>query len=363
MKVAILTFQNALNYGAILQAYALQQAINKLGGDCEIIDYQCSYINEHYKTIRFDNCKNIKKILVSASKIPFRQIRKNRFKNFSNTYVKLTASVDNDKIIDLNNNFDKFVVGSDQVWNYKLTGNDSHFFLDFVDDKKKYSYAACFGFDEIPDNLKQDYFSCLKHFSEFSVRDVTSENILMNLFNGQKKVSVNVDPTLLLTKQDWENLSLDKSSDDYILIYSLNPRVLMDDLAKEMMIKENCKVYYICNDIYEYAKIPKEYKKIFSPNPKEFLSLFYNAKYVLTNSFHGTVFSILFHKRFFSEVNYGTHINHRINDLLNSLNLANRIIHKNLDYSTNVIDYEKVDFNLKSMREKSLEYLKKSVLK
>ena len=153
MKVGILTYHDTTNYGAAFQAFALQKKIEELGCDCEIIDYKCKAVTERYEIkspFKSSNIKQcIKRILTNKNnrnlKLKFETFYKRYQKRSDKTYYKNTIS-------ETNNIYDKFIVGSDQVWNLRLSGEDTTYMLDFVkDDSKKYSYAASFGYSKIPD--------------------------------------------------------------------------------------------------------------------------------------------------------------------------------------------------------------------
>lgn len=360
MKVAIITFHRATNYGAVLQAYALQEAVRQCGHECSILDYFCPTMEEYTAAFNmFEKEHKIKNYIVAGIKVPFRFIRKKRFQDFCKTYLRLSRPVKN--LNEVSGVYDSFITGSDQVWNDYLTGNDMTYFLDFVNsDNKKNSYAACFGYESLPENLEKSYKKYLVKFNDISVRDETSKKIVRELVGDEKAVSVAVDPTLLWTEEFWKKFRRENQRGKYILVYSLNREIGLMKCAKELSEKYSMEILYICNDIFEVKK-HSYVKHIFSPKPEEFISLIANAEYVITNSFHGTVFSLIFHREFYCEIQYGDKRNKRIEDLLEKVGCTNRIMTSEgeFDEKNNIIQWNVVDDRIANMRKNSLEYLKK----
>ena len=218
-KTATITFHKAVNYGAILQAYALQRSILKLGIDNDIIDYDCKLISNVYKLI---NIKSVKSFIKSLIAFRIYYYKKNKFKSFIKKYIILTNPVTKDilKSEEFNNKYDFFITGSDQVWNYEITNLDDAYFLNFVKDESKVkSYAASFGISCIPENLRLKYKNYLKRFSSILVREKTGAKLIENLID--KKVNIVLDPVLLLNKNEWNEIifktKFDDIKDKYIL--------------------------------------------------------------------------------------------------------------------------------------------------
>lgn len=358
MKVAIITFHRAINYGAVLQAYALQEAIRKKGHDCIILNYFCPTMEAYTAPFNmFEKEPNIKNYIIAGIKTPFRLIRKIRFYNFSKKYMRLSKPIKN--LHEMDFDYDCFITGSDQVWNDYLTGNDMSYFLDFVNlDNKKMSYAACFGYELLPEELKKNYKMYLSKFNKISVRDEVSKKIIHELLRDKKEIFVTVDPTLLWTGDFWGKFRKSNSKGKYILIYSLNQEIGLMKCARELSEKYSMDILYICNDIFEIKKY-SYVKHIFSPKPEDFLSLIANAEYVVTNSFHGTVFSLVFHRKFYCETQYGSKKNKRIEDLLEKIGCTDRIINNmgEVKEQNDMICWKTIDDKIESMRNDSLEYL------
>ena len=357
MKVGIVTFHRAVNYGAVLQAYALQKAVEQLGNDCVILDYFCPEMEKYTKAFSMFNKKHIiKNYIIACVKAPFRKIRKRKFTAFCKKYLVLSEHIHN--LQEEANRFDCFIAGSDQIWNDYLTGNDLTYFLKFVkDNHKKVSYAACFGMQSIPKSLQEQYKCQLAQFERISVRDETSKQLIEGLLGAGKEISIVADPTLLFGADFWSSFQSTNHEGRYVLVYSLNPEIGLMECAKKLRDKYGLKIIYICNDILEVKKY-SYVKHLLSPTPEKFVSLIANANYVVTNSFHGTVFSIIFHKNFYCETNYGDKRNKRIEDLLEEVHCLDRIMNGEGMVQEKEIDWEVVDEAIEQIRQKSISYLK-----
>lgn len=345
-KINTLTFHNAINYGAVLQAYALVKKIGDLGYDNVFLyDYRNSHIAESYRY--FKKTKSLKSMAVQFATLPLKCIKHHKFNKFIRNYIPLTKDVSQD---------DMFIVGSDQVWNYRASDFDKTFFLDFVNNKtNKFSYAASFGFSKIPENLEEEYKTLLEQFEMISVREKTGQKMIESLLNIDAPLVL--DPVMLIDKGDWAEIAGHRN-DKYILLYLMTKTPSIVEFAKKLSKKTGLKVYYI-ND-YEISQDPDFVIKR-TVGPKEWLNLFCGASYVVTNSFHGTAFSIVFNKNFFVELLPDTFdVNSRLTDVLNIFGLYERVINTRDDsYVFDDIDFDCVNEILKEQRELSEEYLNK----
>lgn len=359
MKIGILTFQQAINYGAVLQLYALQKIIQKLGADPEVINYISPKLKNDYKIIRRND--GLRNLLASIFCAKAFCERKRRFKVFEKKYLNLTNELYSKRDLSrICNKYDYLITGSDQVWNYTITNTDFTYMLDFVEDSnKKISYAASFGVAQIPDKLKIWYKNLLQDFKAISVREKQGKAIIKSLCN--KEVSVVLDPTFLLTKEDWKKLNTcDTKNKKYILVYCLRRSDLLNEFAEKLKIKTGFKIIVLnprTKKIYSQSSA-------YSAGPEEFIGLFMNAEYVLTNSFHGTAFSINFNKNFLVDLDINSTVstNSRLLNILSLLGLEDRII-DNIDIEKMYqdIDYSKVNTILDEERRKSINYLKMSL--
>ncbi len=358
-KVGILTFHRAINYGAVLQAYALNESIKNIGYAPVTIDYKNPHIEKIYDPIHF-NYRSLKSFIGGVLTYNRRQKKKKSFEDFRTKFFVLDQISDlyDKKYIKHLNLYKKFLTGSDQVWNYAHTQFDKAYFLDFISDSsKKNSYAASFGFDWIPVEYVADYKKLLEDFNHISVREEQGAAIIKRLLN--RKAEVVLDPTMLLSKNDWVKISEDyrREKRDYILIYQVATSQSLLDFAVNLSKETNREIICISDALRKRIKATY----VAGVGPQEFLGLLKNAKYIITNSFHGTAFSINFNKLFFVEMlPPPAKVNSRLENILDTFNLRSRqIINGNNDNIFNEIDYTTVNKKLELERQRSLNYLKR----
>ncbi len=216
-KTATITFQNANNYGALLQTYALHKCLINLGVHNQVLNYKCDYMGKPYGIAALKR-KGLIRFFLGIAYYIFRLPRRAKFAEFRSR-INYTKILKRDDLFDLNQKYDFFISGSDQVWNDGISNLDPSFFLDFVKSReKKLSYAASFGFEEISENLKSKYKKLLHDFSSYNMREESGVNIISKLFN--KKANLVLDPTLLLTKKDYDEITnLPNIKEKYILVY------------------------------------------------------------------------------------------------------------------------------------------------
>lgn len=343
-----LTYHSASNYGAVLQTYALQNHITKIFKKNNInIDYKIiNYISDK-RNIEENPYSNIlKKIIKKIILKNGIEKKQKKFKKFRENYLKLSKKVTNTNELQ-QLTADYYMVGSDQVWNTNLNVFDSSYLLDFVKSGKKISYAASCGVkkEKINGDYKNIVIKNINEFSNISVRDEYSKKFIKKILNKDTDISINIDPTLLLDKNEWSLManSVDRVvKDDYIfvylIVYSSNEELVeyynyIQNFAK----KNNLKVVIVLPNLkvdYKFNFIKK-----YDSGPLEFLNLIYNAKYVFSTSFHGTVFSLIFNKKFYC---FNANKDERIRSLLNHSNLMSQDISvKNDIYKLNdEISYE-----------------------
>jgi hypothetical protein len=352
-KIGILTFHNASNYGAILQAYALQRVLQSHTSKytVEIIDYQNVEIDRTKRIYLVMGQPNMKNIVAALLNIPCRWQKEKGIRIFEKKYFNLSQRVNAATISQIKSNYQKVIVGSDQVWNYKLTANDNEYYLP-GDYPEKYSYAASMGNDKTFDNTRKQE---LQDFMKISVREKEAQEFIEN--NAGIKTEVVCDPTILIETSEWKSLLPERiNQDKYILIYSINPDINLMKFAYKIKKAISYHIKYISMNALDRLKI-KSVQYEMSPSPEMFLHLISNADIVLTNSFHGTVFSILFKKRFWVETDYIKFQNNRVNDLLTNLGLENRVICDNTEFDQEDIDWDKVDKHLAAMRKTSMQFI------
>lgn len=319
-KIGIMTFHKAINYGAILQTYALNAFLNKNNFFCETIDYNCDYITNEYKLVKF-NLKNIKGSINTAINIFNNISRKSKFNKFTNENIKIsTKKYNKNNIHESNKYYDCFITGSDQVWNINLC-KDDNYYLPFVSQKEKIAYAASFGnVDIIKDNTKLIEDN-LKNFKAVFVREKSAEKELNSKYNIP---SVNVvDPTFLLNEEEWGKLvTNDFKGEKYILMYVLHEESAYD-IAKKISEEKKIPVYIITQS--RKKRINGKY--IRNAGPNDFIDLIKNSEYVVTDSFHGTALSIIFRKNLKVVLKKkNVYLNDRLLSILNNFNLNECIV-------------------------------------
>lgn len=359
MKVGILTFHNAINYGAVLQAYALQQTVVALGAECEIIDYRCPAVEKQYRRKKIKECANWKVYVNDILSLHRLDKKKEAFHNFISQNLILSDRAEN-----VSEKYDAVIVGSDQVFNPKNTDGDSMYLLDFNGKAKKIAYAASIGNNAFL-NLWQgkynvDYKTLLGAFSAISFREKEATDFVTELLG--KTYRTVLDPVLLAGNPLWERFDKIHPEEEYAFVYNLGNIPLLVDFVHNLHKKTGLKVCVVNKDIKGDILLRK-YSNVSSVSPEDFLRMLSGAKYVVTDSFHGTAFSILFRKNFYSVVNPGKdNTNSRINCLLSELNLDNRIVSSlegaGLDVITN---YDEAERKIQDMRNDSLAWLKSAL--
>ncbi len=353
VDVITMTFHQSDNYGAILQAYALQTKIKEMGYSTKILDYYSVGVGRWNEQVKI----NLKKISVKNIKESIWQfiIRKKRdnFEEFR-CKLELTTKYSETTISSASNEGKIFIVGSDQVWNCDCTDGDLHYMLNFVQGNyRKNSYAASFGYDYISEKYEKKVRRLLFDFAKISVREKQGSVLVSKLIN--KEVPVVLDPVFLLDKVQWMKI-MTPINKKYIFVYQAEKSTSLIQYAK--LLARNKKLpIYVVSTVFKgsYGKNIKNYS---ASGPKLFLSLLNGADTVVTNSFHGTAFSILFHKDFYVEPLKNNNTNSRINNILEMLDLTERIIDEKFDKNiTAKIDYSSVEKKIKQMKTNSIEYL------
>lgn len=354
--IGIITFHRAKNYGAVLQAYALCKYLNDNDIKAEVIDYYSPFIMDFYNPYNKLNKRLLKNILL----FPFIKKKYRNFDIFIKKNIKLSRKVDNfSQLEKLSVNYQYLLTGSDQVWNNHWTGFDKNYFLEFCPDYKKNSYAASFGFSKIPDDLKDEYYRLLSSFNRISVREAQGNKIIEDLLGYQ--VEIMPDPVCLIEKDVWKNLYRKKIGKPYLLLYTLENSVEIINFAKEIAKKENLDIRFICDTvIHKHDFIYESYI-----SPERFVSLFFNAKYIITNSFHGTMFSIIFNKNFFIKLQTNKNApNSRLIQLIDKYGLNDLVLGTDISYEKYMENLSKINWNrinniLNDEKQRASDYLLK----
>lgn len=354
MRIGVLTFSNALNLGAALQAFSLQKTLEQMGHDTDLIDYQCPAIDAMHKllpvlkaglTVKARIYNLIYNLVFFPRRLNYKRFQRGLKK--SKKYSRETISASNGV-------YDVFITGSDQVFNLKLTGNDSSYYLDFVQSGKKVSYAASLGV-YLPER-KQDYQNYLKSFDHLSVR----ENASAQLFQQEMGIAAEVvpDPVFLHTSEEWKALLgiREKKREKYILVYSLVEDKGLYEIANKIAKEKGYQIYVITKALRPMGKADKYLR---NAGPYEFVELMAGAEYVVTNSFHGTAFSLIFKKQF--TVLLPQTVPDRIENLLRAVNLLERAISTVKDIPGSGINYAEIEDLIDRMKETGIDYLENAI--
>jgi hypothetical protein len=361
VKVGILTFHRANNYGAVLQAYALQETIQQLGHEVEIIDYKQEYIESKYRKVRL-NAKSIVSLVRSlvSTVLHYQEFsqRERNFNSFRNNNLTLSKT-SYDKSSEIQG-FDALISGSDQVWNPKATGYDKTFFLDAIESAiNKISYAASIGRDYITEKEKNFILNNIANFDSISVREESAKRIVSSLTD--KDIARVLDPTLLADQKIWDKFISKNEYGDYLLVYSVGPLNNLLEIVKETSLKLGIRVLFITEKKIKTSSNQVHLKGV---SPEKLLTLIYNAKFIVTNSFHGTAFSLIFNKNFFTIPHKDSGA--RMIELLSLFNLSKLLVTNKNEISellTYSINYDEINEILRQEKNKSLKYLESSLSK
>ncbi len=349
-KIGVVTLQGNYNFGNRLQNYALLKVLKDMGFDAyNIID------NNIILTF-----KNIIKKIIKGNQKGFDKNRQSNFKKFSNKMKEIKCLYYTNKCKmprNIESEFYRFIVGSDQVWNFdkKVV---SKYMLDFTNTDKKISYAASFGKSQVDKKLYSDLERGLNDFNFISVREEEGKKIIEDIIK-RRDIEVLIDPTMLLSISEWNKVAQKPkqySGEKYILNYFLG------DLSEEkkneidrIAIENNCDVINILDKNSKY----------YDCGPSEFVFLIKNAFFVCTDSFHSAVFSFLYDKSFIifdREQKNIENMNSRLNTLINKFNLENRYFTGKITENNLHHDYTKSFEILEKERKKSYSFLSNALL-
>lgn len=353
MKIGILNFHRALNYGAVLQCYGLQETLKSLGHDVSVIDYRPQIIeqgNRKYFNLSYlKECKFILfiKSFIATILLLFKKTKAIKsFDNFLNRYLNVSKPVitlDNVKLLD---KYDIIFVGSDQVWSEKIIGIDDIFLGNFKREHVKYvSYAASLGASAYFDDPKQQkLLEYLHNYSKLSVREGYLKDWLKaNGFDSQ----VTLDPSLLAPEKVFDSIAIQPGIDNYVLFIQVSPCDGAYQFAERLASQLDCKLV----SLQRYSLSNKVMQGIM---PSEYCGLVKYAKCVVTVSFHASAFSIVFRKDFYA---MECDSDERSRNIMNALNLSHRLVspQSNIEFSS--IDYTEPIERLNELRSQSMAYI------
>ena len=353
-KIAIVTWTRGCNYGTILQAYSLSDFLNKNGNDAVLLDD--SKLNQQFednpnskeksvvlpqKQVSKITCflRKIKKAIgVILSPKKRRQYRNERvfeeasqqkllaFRTFKKEYLKQTNPMDENMLESVGKEYDVYICGSDQIWTYRSDRVTNYYYLGFTaDEKQRVAYAPCIGEREFPAESIPLLRQLLARFSAISMRDEHGATLLKKL--TEQEIAIVTDPVLLKTKEDWiSDFSLSERGEKYLLCYLLGKHKWYEKKIKRISKRLKLPIRWIPVNPEQasFLKFGEE-----PCGPREFLELFRNASFVCTDSYHGTLFSLIFEKQFVNFERYTNEENsqnQRFYSIYRKLCLPNRLL-------------------------------------
>ncbi|WP_040198156.1 polysaccharide pyruvyl transferase family protein [Candidatus Soleaferrea massiliensis] len=316
-KIGILTYHRAQNYGALLQAFALQRAVTQEGGNCEIIDYICDKIERDYALPSWKDGRSLSGRLRMLLTGRWQKRSREGFERFRAEMLRQSGPCRMQDIAAVAHDYQILIAGGDQVFNPRGSGWDDAYFLNIDGaSAEKYAYAASFGVflrDECQDPL-DDIRECLAKFTALGLRETTAARIMMRMLPAVPVETV-LDPVLLLTPEEYRALESDcGQTPGYLLLYAFELTGQMQDTARRISRETGKRILYITNGVRPIRKL----HPMRGVGPREFLWLMSHAGGLLTDSFHGAAFAVLFGIPFLTAVKED---DERIPDLLDRLNL------------------------------------------
>lgn len=346
MKAHIITIQNSLNYGAYLQAFALMKTLKKM-------NYEVDFINTHarkpYKRTYKKVIKDILNFKLEKTKYDITLLQKYK-KSWKKFKIIESSEIDAESVC---------ITGSDEIWNVrrKQCADFPIFWGEGLNTNHLISYAPSCNITTQEELQRIKYTKdAIKKYKAVSVRDKHSKELIETITD--KKVQIVLDPTMLLTKEDYKKYEEEtyEEHNNYLFIYSYGEKLNNDEIKQIKEIAQKEKLIIIAAGLYiDWAD------KNIPASPFEFLNLIRNAKYVITDTFHGTIFSILYNKQF---ITYSGN-NIKINNLLEDFNIQNRDIYKANKNIEKILkqdlNYETIEKTIEDKKQESLKFLKDNI--
>ena len=354
----MMTFHKADNLGAVLQASALQKHLTDFFGECEMIDYipNNQVVNQSIFRKVLHYCKNVILFWVSVPEY----IRHRKFEAYRDQYYgKLSETYSGDQAIERQcDRYDVIVSGSDQIFNTTLTGNSKAFYLHFENKARKVSYASSFGRKNISLDEKENIRKYLTLFSDVSVREASARELIFQEIGVMPDLVL--DPVFLLDRCEWDTRCkhLKRLPKKYIFVYSMEQSEVLNNVVQQIACEERMDVIVVCGG--RKTRNIKG-KKDTTCGPTEFLRYIKNADVVITNSFHGCAFSLIYEKNFYCIAHSSR--NARLENLLQLINKEKALIITKIDnYKSYMIDGKQSFPKLNKYIESSKQYLKRCIL-
>jgi polysaccharide pyruvyl transferase WcaK-like protein len=378
MKIGILTIHDSPNYGASLQCYALWEYLAEQGYDCEIIDlHRPGAHSDYVPSNKYHRCRplyqrkstKLKKYVKRLFGIKAKPIHyynddaKKKFVEFNSLYKKSKPYTSIDAFYENPPQYDIYIAGSDQLWNPTQAYCIEPYFLTFVSgsEKKKISFSTSIGITELTDAEKKMFKAWLNDFTAISVREKQAKQLLES-FVGREVNQIS-DPTFLLSPSSWHSIANTPTlKEPYILYFALHfDKTLLNYCQK--LSEESGLRLYVLNQT-QPDSIDNSYVAIKDAGPRDFLGYIENAEMVITDSFHGTVFSLIMGvKNFYTHISPKNKRGSRIEDLLETHALKNHILREDLsrtysDLQKGIIERQQVISVINRERTRSIDYLK-----
>lgn len=358
MKVGILTVHRAINMGAVLQCYALQELLRAAGHDAYVIDYVQEKVERTDRPVySFNGWLNLFKGLHLRSVLNYRKNKRGReaayarFNHFLEQYLNLTASCDADNIPQ---DFDAYVIGSDQLWNSNIFGYaEDVFWGNFAHsaDSRLVAYAPSTSVKNL-ETLPRDYVrNSLNNFSAVSLREDSVTQYINAFFAPKNKAVTVLDPTIATDPKVWESIpqSEEWKDKDYIFDYAARPYAknpnMMSEKAKDLASQLHCDIVSL--DLNRHS-------------PEDFINIIRNAKYVITSSFHGVAFSLILNRPLLAVV-YGDEQDSRYVNLLHDVGAEQMLLSVNERPVPHAVDYAPINAKMDVLRMKSRDYLRQAL--
>lgn len=343
MRIGILTFHEADSYGAVLQAYALQTVLERLGAESEFITFRKDPAGEE------KNSSNpmIRRLLEEGKK------RAKIFSLFRDEYFRISRPFSKGEYAQIDAEYDRFLAGSDQIWNFSISEADERYFLPFASANKRYSYAASFGEQQIPEKMKAWCAKQLAGFEGLSVREESGRRMIKELTGRDALVCP--DPTVLLTQEDWKQIATHVQNQPYALLFLLQYSKELSDAAEKWARERNMAL-----QVVTAAFMPRfGFSPWSSIGPTGWLGLIAGASAVFTNSFHGVEFSLLFQKPVYVGLLEGElqGRNGRIVELMEAVGLGGVS-----EFVPQIVPQDRLETYLSEKRTVAMQYLKRIII-
>lgn len=371
MKIGIVTFFQDDNVGTCLQAFALQKKMLELGHHVEILNYIHQDIVKQNKSKR-NKIKGILKTYGNKNVFYYKRLKvvdsktRVKFQEFRNKYFLLSEEkcLEYTEMLKYEDKYDAFVCGSDMIWTPSFQIDHKVYFLQFCNAKKRIAYAPSFGTDSIPANLEKDFGKYIKSFSYLSCREDSGIDLIYRMVGRHAELVL--DPTQLIKKEEWEKYFIkEKHEKKYVLCYLFGASKKVTRWYKSLI----CEIanHYKADIRYMPMNRSEQVHELHygdaSYGPIDFLNLIYNAEFVITNSYHGFMFSLIFEKPFIvvrrDEGLYWSQFEKRFESVLKLIHLENRLLQKGncVEEKLYDIDYRMINKKLEEQRKHSEKYL------